>query len=229
MVAVRAAQPSAGPAEAAEAPPREVETIRRYARPLTPEEFWALPLVHEAPGKVELVDGEVHEMAPVGGQHGEVAGPAWRALDRYVQARGGRAFGRVLPDTAYRLTFPTGRPAAVRGPDVSFISADRLRGIGIAPADALPKQFVPAPPELAVEILSDSERGHPKAVADKLRDYREGGVLVAWYVDADLRVVRVYDFRGPRRRVRVLRGAVALTAPGVLPGFRLPLPALWAG
>jgi Uma2 family endonuclease len=226
MVAVRAAQPSADPAEA---PPREVETIRRYARPLTPEEFWALPVVHEAPGRVELVDGEVHEMAPVGGRHGEVAGPAWRALDRYVQARGGRAFGRVLPDTAYRLTLPAGRPAAVRGPDVSFISAARLRGIGIAPADALPKRFVPAPPELAVEVLSDSERDHPKAVADKLRDYEQGGVLLAWYVDADLRVVRVYDFRGPRRRVRLLRGEAALTAPGVLPGFRLPLRDLWAG
>jgi Uma2 family endonuclease len=209
--------------------PPEVETIHRYARPLTPEEFWALPVVQAAPGRVELVAGEVHEMPPVGGQHGEVAGPIWRALDHYVQARGGRAFGRVVPETAYRLTFPSGRPAAVRGPDVSFVSAARLAGAGIAPAEALPKGFVPAPPELAVEVLSDHERRNPREVREKLRDYEEGGVLLAWYVDADLRAVRVYDFRGPRRRVRLVQGEAVLTAPGVLPGFRLPLRELWAG
>ena len=43
------------------------------------------------------------------------------------------------------------------------------------------------------------------------------------------RAVRVYDFRGPERRVRLLRGTAALTAPGILPGFRLPLRALWEG
>lgn len=210
-------------------PPLELETVHRYVRPLTPEEFWALPVVQQAPGKVELVDGEVHEMPPVGGQHGETATPLLAALHAHVRANGARALGRVVAETAYRLTFPGGRPPAVRGPDVSFISAARLAGAGIAPVDPLPKAFVAAAPELAVEVLSDHERHNPAQVRAKLRDYEEGGVLLVWYVDADPRAVRAYDFRGPRRRVRLLRGDAVLTAPEVLPGFRLPLRELWAG
>jgi hypothetical protein len=63
---------------------------------------------------------------------------------------------------------------------------------------------------VVVEVLSDHERQNPNQVRDKLRDYDEEGVLLAWYVDADLRAVRVYDFRGPRRRVRLARGEVPL-------------------
>jgi Uma2 family endonuclease len=78
-------------------------------------------------------------------------------------------------------------PLRIRQPDVLFVSVERsgfsrrrdLRGVA----------RLEVPPELVVEILSDSDRW---AVLDeKLTDYRNVGVTEAWMVDPEAETVRV--------------------------------------
>jgi Uma2 family endonuclease len=99
-----------GDPSAASAPglPARVRTVHTFARPLTPEEFMALPDPPEG-SKLELVDGQVVEMPPVAGDHTDIAHDLARALDRYVEAHGGDEFGRVRQELTFRLSLP---PAA---------------------------------------------------------------------------------------------------------------------
>jgi Uma2 family endonuclease len=210
------------PAPGAPAPlPQWVERVYRFARPLTADEFFAVDLPEpDDGGKQELVDGEVVELPGVGGRHGEVDTALTVALGAYVQAHGGRAFGRAPGDACYRLALPTGQ-VQVRCPDPSFVTAEALAAIGIAPADRLPKIYLDCLPALACEIVSDHDRNNPRAFRRKLDEYAAVRVRVVWVIDPEAETVAVSGpAAGPARRLR--RGGV-LTAGAVLPGFALTL------
>ena len=62
---------------------------------LTARDLWRLG---EGDVRRELVDGEVIEMAPAGGVHGELAARICRKLLEYVErVGGGRVLGSVVP------------------------------------------------------------------------------------------------------------------------------------
>src|SRR5262245_33704883 len=82
--------------------PARVRTVHTFARPLTPEEFLALPEPPEG-GKLELVDGQVVQMPPVAGDHTDIADDLLTALKAYVNERGGEDLGRVRQELSYRL------------------------------------------------------------------------------------------------------------------------------
>ena len=73
----------------------------------------------------------------------------------------------ALPDDDYRYDKSGYHlewdPDTVRAPDVSFISAERL------PPDGFPHSYPTLAPDLAVEVLSPSER--PGARREKMQDY----------------------------------------------------------
>jgi Uma2 family endonuclease len=214
------------PAPGAPAPlPQWVERVYRFARPLTPDEFFAVDLPEpDDGGKQELVDGEVVELPGVGGRHGEVGTALNFALKAHVRAHGGRALGRTPGDACYRLALPTGR-VQVRCPDQSFVTAEALAAIGTGPADPLPKVSLDCLPALACEIVSDHDRKNPRAFKRKLDEYAAARIPAVWVVDPDLETVAVSGpAAGPARRLR--RGGV-LTAGAVLPGFALPLDELF--
>lgn len=80
-----------------------------------------------------------------------------------------------------------------------------------------PDKFIGGAPDLAIEIISPSERA--SAIKRKIGQYLEHGAAVVWVVYLDREEVHIYDSTGER----VLRTGDVLEVPALLPGFSLPL------
>jgi Uma2 family endonuclease len=102
------------------------------------------------------------------------------------------------------------QPDTTRIPDVSFIRADRF------PPPGERRHFAELAPDLAVEVLSPSDR--TSETNDKVLTYLDAGVQLIWIVDPPRRIVTVYT---PDSVARVLRETDELDGGDVLPGFRL--------
>src|SRR5579862_2265930 len=100
----------------------------------------------------ELIDGELIELPPPESKHARIARTIFRSLDRYCESR---KIGEVFPEAGYKVT--ADRRNWVQ-PDVSFISNAYLAGGG-------EQRFFEGAPDLAVEIISPSER--PKHILAK--------------------------------------------------------------
>lgn len=167
-------------------------------RPATEEDLAA----RSATGaRCELVDGEIREMSPAGGRHGQVSVNLLFLLSTFVRARS----GGILFDSSTGFRLPSGN---VRAPDVAFVAAGRLEG------DRAPVGFVPLAPDLAVEVRSPEER--EREVLDKVGEYLQAGTRVVWVVDAETRTVALY--RSPAD-VTTVREHEVLDGGDVLPGF----------
>jgi Uma2 family endonuclease len=173
---------------------------------LTADDLWRM---EQSDVRRELVDGEVVEMAPVGGLHGWVTGKVYRQLDDHVGAHGGGVV--VVGDVGFVLALPTD-PERVRAPDAGFVVAARLSG------GRPPRGFIRGAPDLAVEVLSPSDR--PDDVQQKIRDWLEGGARLVWVIAPEARTVTVYR---PDGSARLVREPESLDGEDVLPGLRLPL------
>src|SRR4051812_21664558 len=110
-------------------------------KPLTAEEFWLLP---DTEMQRSLINGEVVETMPPGARHGKIASKFTLRLG--VWALENRA-GEVGVEAGFILAR---NPDIVRGPDVYFVSADRI------PDDGVPEAFWELAPDLAVEVVSPS-------------------------------------------------------------------------
>jgi len=173
-------------------------------RILTVEDLYALP---DDGTRYELEAGSLIREPVPGFRHGRILARVTVLLDRFVRARG---LGVVLAgDAGYVL----GRsPDTLRGPDVSFVSRERFEPVG----DAV--RAFPGPPDLAVEIVSPSDR--PAAVRAKVADYLAAGTRLVWVVDPDREAVAVYrSLLSPC----VLRAGDVLEGGDVLPGLTVPV------
>jgi Uma2 family endonuclease len=109
-------------------------------------------------------------------------------------------------------------PKLVRAPDVSFTSWAQ-RPDRTADTDAISKVI----PNLVVEVLSeDNSRGE---IAKKLKDYFFAGVQLAWVIDPRTRTAEAYT--APDAKADVPTDG-SLDGGAVVPGFTLPLAALFA-
>lgn len=177
-----------------------VETIERL---LTLEEYERLP---DDGYRDELVRGRLVREPLPGGIHDWVAGNLFRSLDRYAEQH---SLGHVAFDTGFLLSRD---PPTVRGPDVAFLSWERI------PSEGPPKGFWETAPDLAVEVLSPSNTA--AKINDKVLEYLAAGTRLVWVVDPETRCVTVYR---SQKDVHVLTIDDALGGDEVLPGFRLPL------
>jgi Uma2 family endonuclease len=151
--------------------------------------------------KYELVDGEIR-VSPGGGRHSLVSLKLASRLLAFVTERAaGHAF-----DSSMGFRLPGGN---VRSPDASFVAAGRFE------ADTPPDDFADLAPDLAVEVLSPSER--PRAVLDKVGEYLEAGVRLVWVIDP--RSAKAIVYRS-LTDVTELQTGDALDGGEVLPGFR---------
>lgn len=108
-------------------------------------------------------------------------------------------------------------PKQVRGPDVAFVSCDRLPD-GSVPTDPVPSIV----PDLAVEVLS---LGNTFAeMTRKRREYFYAGVRLVWMVDPRERTVGVYTSIPD---VKVLDESAILSGGDVLPGLNIQLQQLF--
>lgn len=101
----------------------------------------------------------------------------------------------------------------VRGPDVAFVSWERLPE-GKVPVEPVPEIV----PDIAVEVLS---AGNTYAeMSRKRREYFHAGVRQVWMVDLNERTVAVYS---DIMRYEMFDEAAELSGGDILPGLVIPL------
>jgi Uma2 family endonuclease len=178
-------------------------------RPMTAEALQRLP--RDPLNRYELIAGEPVRMPPVGGEHGQITATLATRLLAYVKPR---RLGVLMIGAGYRLTVD---PDTVLAPDVSFVAAARV------PAGELPTGFLLGPPDLAVEIIASEHRASDLQV--KVHEYLVHGTRLVLVVVPRTRTVTVFhpDWSG-----RILRPGESLTGGEVLPGFSLPIGAVFA-
>lgn len=153
----------------------------------------------------ELVRGHLVVSEPPGFRHGDIVMALSARLYAFVKAG---ELGRVLAESGFILVR---EPDTVRGPDIAFVQRERV-------PDPIPVGLAPFAPDLAVEVLSPSDR--PGKVLEKVADYLTAGTRLVWVVDADKRQARVYRSDGT---ISVIGESESLSGEDVLPGFTCPL------
>ena len=160
----------------------------------------------------ELVRGELRTMPPGGRRPGRVTMNVSTPLDLRVRAH---AVGEVYTaETGFKLTQ---HPDTVRAPDVAFVRSSRLPTMGD------PDGYLLGAPDLAVEVLSPGDR--PSEVSRKVADWLTHGTLLVWVADPRRRTVREHR---PNQPARVLTEADVLECADIVPGWQLPVRALFA-
>jgi Uma2 family endonuclease len=167
----------------------------------------------EAHGPAELIDGFLVEKA-TGFRESLLAASVIMFLKNFASPR---KLGLVgAPDALMRV-----RPGQLRLPDVGFITWERL-----VATDAHNQKIAPFGPDLAVEVLSES---NTRAEIDqKRREFFGAGTRLVWVIDPKARTAEVYDDPARPNQMTLVREADALVGGSVLPGFRLPLADLFA-
>lgn len=175
----------------------------------TIEDLYQLP----GDGKAELVHGEIVEMSPTGDLPNRAAGAIYLSLRRYESsAKKGRAYtdnAGFRVKLAHRESF---------SPDAAFYVGPRTGG-----------KFLNGAPVFAVEVRSEGDYGPTaeRAMAEKRADYFAAGTLVVWDVDVlKDEVVRVYRVTDPANVETYRRGESADAEPA-LPGWSMPVDALF--
>jgi Uma2 family endonuclease len=179
---------------------------------LTADEFWQLPDPPHG-GRLELVEGRVIEHMPVGERHGAIAAELALALGSFVKRH---RLGRLDLETAYRVAR---NPDTVLAPDLAFRAADRIQG---PPSD----RYVDGAPTLAIEIMSPEDR--EADVARKIQAYLDAGASRVWIVRPRNRTITVHRPGGDAHTYTERDTLASDDAAFPVPGFELPLAALFA-
>ncbi len=160
----------------------------------------------------ELVEGELKPMSPPSCLHAHVISLLDGILGPYVRKH---KLGAVLAgDPGFIVARD---PDTVLGPDVAFISAERLA------AEPLGDGFREGAPDLAVEVLSPGQpprEGHDKALA-----WLDAGAALVWVVNPARRTVTVYRSASD---TETLSATAELDGSPLLPGFRCPVAGIFA-
>lgn len=173
-------------------------------------EFAELP--EEEDQRLELSRGRVVREPAPGPRHGYLTGRLHRVLSTFAEEE---KRGLVFVDTGFALSI---HERIVRVPDVAFVSSDRI------PEEGLGDRFWEIAPDLAVEVVSPSNR--VSEMQQKALDYLDAGTRLVWFVDPAERTATVYRSRDD---IRILAGDAVLEGQDALRGFRLPLEELFRG
>ena len=150
--------------------------------------------------KYELVNGEI-VVSPTGMNHSEITVKILRIIAAFLDDH---PIGKVFnPDLG--IWFPNGN---LRSPDVTFVRNEKL------PEGRTPDTFGEFVPDLAVEVMSPSDRR--KFVAAKIEEFLKAGVPIVWLVDPSRQTVTEYR---PLSEIKVYSGDDVIHAEPVLPGF----------
>ena len=176
---------------------------------MTADELWRLPddgLRHE------LIAGELRTMAPSGWEHGRIVVRVSTPLDQHVEANG---LGAVCgAETGFLLAR---EPDTVRAADVAFVRRERV----LAGGDV--KSYWPGAPDLAVEVISPGDLY--TEVDEKVATWLEYGARMVLVVNPRRRTVVVHR---PGGQVRLLTENDEIYCEDVVPGWKLPVRALFA-
>jgi Uma2 family endonuclease len=161
---------------------------------------------------VELIAGRVQEAHMPGLDHGVVSFQFAYALGAWAKAeKRGRV---VINDTHIQTKW---NPDTVRGPDVFFLSYQRLA------ANVRCAGVTPATPELVVEVRSPSNSWTDIFI--KVEEYLHVGVLAVVVLDSETDTASVY--RSGARQEIFTREQLLVIAD-VLPGFTVAVKELFS-
>lgn len=172
---------------------------------LTVEQFDQLPSKEGV--QYELDEGELVTVTEPMPRHNLVRDNIARLLGNYVNER---KLGRVFTENGYQLSAET-----VRIPDVSFVPAVRMREINL-------DRRIQGAPALAIEVVSPTDLA--QELAHKVDQYLAAGTQTVWVVYPNTSEVHIFQSGGV---AAIRRLADNLEAPGLLPGFSVPLPSLF--
>lgn len=160
-------------------------------------------------GKAELINGRIVHYMATGHLPNRVAGRIFRSLDDFAESHGGQVYTDSMGFAVPELS--SGRESF--SPDTSYYD-------GPLPANLM--RFVEGPPNLAVEVRSESDYGRAAEaeMAAKREDYFEAGTQVVWDVDPVAEQIHVYKASDPNRALTYSRGQMAEAEPAV-PGWRV--------
>jgi Uma2 family endonuclease len=157
-------------------------------------------------GPYELIEGRIVNMSPVKPKHGKYEARFAKALMDFVDEH---QLGEV--QTGEVGIYVRRNPDTVRAADVLYISNERL-------AQVTPDDFLDAPPELVVEVVSPTDSW--TEIRKKVKEYLGAGVNVVLVIDPEAKTLTLY--RSPTA-VRELTPADTLTLEDILPGFSVPV------
>ena len=162
--------------------------------------------------RYELVRGELRKTAPAGARHGRSAGKVARPLMNHVATNN---LGEVyIAEAGFLLA---SNPDIVRVPDTAFVSRERFDSIGDV------ESFFPGPPDLAIEVISPSDRY--TEVAEKVENWLSVGTRMVIVVDSRRRVVGVHV---PGKEPVTLQEHDTLDGGDVVPGWSMPVTDIFA-
>ncbi len=177
-------------------------TLPKYRTRWTDRQLLALP---KNGYKHETLDGTLL-MSPGAANHGWVSIRIASLLLAHTERH---ALGKVFDSsTGFRLS-----PSTLLSPDVSFVSVARLPEVLVNP-----DKFLQGAPDLAVEVLSPSDR--PKVLEAKLVKYFAHGTRLVWLIDWKKQEVTLHTADLHRKLIGL---NAVLTGGAVLPKFKCRL------
>lgn len=157
--------------------------------------------------RYELVRGKLIRMSPTSSQSSLVSRRIGSEVDLFVRQNRLGLCGDA--DWGFRLASD---PDIVRAPDIAFVRAERI------PPEGIPAGFWPGAPDLAIEVVSPSDRFAD--VLEKVQAYLDAGTRLVWVVDPAARKAIVFR---SEQSPEVVEADGVLSGEEVLPGFTLRL------
>jgi Uma2 family endonuclease len=151
----------------------------------------------------EIDEGELLVTTRPNFRHGAIQANVIGILRDYVRHN---KLGKVLSESGFIL----GRkPEILRGPDVAFVSNDRLKDIA---SDGWPELG----PDLVVEIVSPSDTA--RQIDRKVHQFLAAETRAVWLVYPDTKSVHIFE---PGGAARIVEFDGIVSSPAALAGFEL--------
>ena len=178
------------------------------------DDLWQIVCDADDDKRYELIEGEIFDMAPPGGEHGTLVGEIYYYLRLFDRER---LLGMPTVDAGYH---PPDDRSTLLSPDVAFTRVER------APKP-FPRTWVPLMPDLAVEIKSPSNT--LAELRRKAAIYLNHGSQLVWIILPASQSAEVHRLDAPGEiHIDAIQPDGALSGEGVLPGFTLELATLFA-
>ena len=158
----------------------------------------------ESAGRTEIVDGELVMSPPPATKHQRICAQLGFALFKFVEEN---RLGEVFPNVMHVIL----DEHVHYEPDLCFVCAAR--------AAIVEEKYIAGPPDLVIEIISESNRTHDTVV--KFRDYAKYGVTEYWLVDPREETISTWTIEGGAYSLLERSGHGNLVVSRVLPGLRL--------